>query len=198
SVGGAGEVGGEGESRESRREHQPARTRGGQLVADLSEPRREQDDPEQDGEREESLTRAMAQHPRLELAWELVRRLDGGDVDFRRDGPHSIADRPAELPLRTVWEDSGIAVTRDMQGSTATDGRAEEALTDAAAFFEAYLWESQRTTSARDLLAERGLRDQVIRAFGVGYAPVGPDVTTRHLEGIGYSPDELEAAGLIR
>src|SRR5262249_59897536 len=53
------DVGGEGESLERRREHEPARTRGGQLVADLSEPRREQDDPEQDGEREESLTSAM-------------------------------------------------------------------------------------------------------------------------------------------
>src|SRR5262245_23976849 len=85
-----------------------------------------------------------------------------------------------------------------MQGSTVTDGRLEEALSDAAAFFEAYLWESERASAARDLLAKRGLHDQVIRAFGVGYAPVGPDVLTTHLEGLGYSPDELEAAGLLR
>src|SRR5262249_37742907 len=97
-----------------------------------------------------------------------------------------------------VWEDGGMAVTRDMQGRTATDGRLEQALLDAAAFFEAYLWESERTSAARDLLAKRGLREQVIRAFGVGYAPGGPDVMTGHLEGLGYSPGELEAAGLGR
>jgi DNA primase-like protein len=85
-----------------------------------------------------------------------------------------------------------------MQGSTVADERLEEVLADAAAFFEAYLWESERASAARDLLAKRGLSEQVIRAFGVGYAPVGPDLMTRHLEGLGYSPDELEATGLIR
>ena len=97
-----------------------------------------------------------------------------------------------------VWEDSAIAVTRDMQGSTVADRRLEEALSDAAAFFEAYLWESENASAARETLAKRGLREPVIRAFGVGYAPVRPDLMTRHLEGLGYSPDELERAGLIR
>ena len=97
-----------------------------------------------------------------------------------------------------VWEDSGIAVTRDMQGSTVADGRLEDALSDAAAFFEAYMWESENASAAREVLAKRGLREQVIRAFGVGYAPVRPDLMSRHLEGLGYSLDELETAGLIR
>src|SRR5690242_10836941 len=112
--------------------------------------------------------------------------------------PHSIADPPPGLPLRMVWEDSAIAITRDMQGSTVADGRLEEVLSDAAAFFEAYLWESENASAAREVLAKRGLRERVLRAFGVGYAPVRPDLMTRHLEGLGYSLDELETAGLIR
>jgi hypothetical protein len=85
-----------------------------------------------------------------------------------------------------------------MQGSTVTDERVEEVLSDAAAFFEAYLWESDKSSGARDWLAKRGLREDTIRAFGVGYAPVGPEVMTRHLEELGYSVDELEDAALIR
>jgi DNA primase catalytic core, N-terminal domain len=36
----------------------------------------------------------------------------------------------------------------------------------------------------------------VIRAYGVGYAPIGPDEYMAHLRGLGYSTEELVAAGL--
>jgi hypothetical protein len=36
----------------------------------------------------------------------------------------------------------------------------------------------------------------VIRAFGVGYAPVGPDVLMSHLRGLGHSTEDIVAAGL--
>ena len=36
----------------------------------------------------------------------------------------------------------------------------------------------------------------MLRAFGVGYAPIGPDVLMDNLRGLGYSTDEIVAAGL--
>jgi hypothetical protein len=46
------------------------------------------------------------------------------------------------------------------------------------------------------MLAKEGLGESVIRAFGVGYAPVGPDELMNHLGDLGYSVDEVVASGL--
>jgi hypothetical protein len=48
------------------------------------------------------------------------------------------------------------------------------------------------------MLARHGLEEEVIRRFGVGYAPVGPDALLEHLRGLGYSTDEVIASGLAR
>ena len=74
--------------------------------------------------------------------------------------------------------------------------RLERLLADAADFFEAFLWESEAGSPARDRLASEGLDEDVIRAFGVGYAPVGPDELMSHLHGLGYSTEEVVEAGL--
>jgi hypothetical protein len=69
-------------------------------------------------------------------------------------------------------------------------------LADAAEFFESYLWESESSRAARSALAEHGLHEEVIRAFEVGYSPIGPDELMNHLHGLDYSTEELIAAGL--
>ncbi|HEY6770966.1 MAG TPA: hypothetical protein VI035_00795 [Solirubrobacterales bacterium] len=75
--------------------------------------------------------------------------------------------------------------------------RLEQLLADAAAFFEAFLWESGAAgRPARDRLAGEGLDEETIRAFGVGYAPIGPDELMNHLRELGYSTEELVDAGL--
>ena len=88
-------------------------------------------------------------------------------------------------------------MTQDIQGRTVTGERVGELMADAGEFFEAHLWEVESSENARQALAERGLKEDVIRAFGVGYAPVGPDVLINHLTGLGYSVEELEAGGLV-
>lgn len=85
-----------------------------------------------------------------------------------------------------------------MLATEGAEDRLETLLADAAEFFEAYLWESESCRAARETLANRGLDEDMIRAFNVGYAPVGPDEMVDHLRGLGYSTDELEAAGLVR
>ena len=85
---------------------------------------------------------------------------------------------------------------RDMQEGRVADERLTALLSDAAEFFEAYLRESDSCRTARQTLAERGLGDQVLREFGVGYAPVGHAEVVDHLTGLGYSTEEVESAGL--
>jgi hypothetical protein len=85
---------------------------------------------------------------------------------------------------------------RDIQEGRLAVDRLTALLTDAARFFEAYLWESESCRSAREALAAKGLDEEVIRAFGVGYAPVGYSELMDHLTALGYSMEELEAAGL--
>jgi len=85
---------------------------------------------------------------------------------------------------------------RDMQERRATDDRLTSLLSDAAEFFESYLWESEYCRAARKTLADRGLSAEVLREFGVGYAPIGHAELLDHLGGLGHSIEEVEAAGL--
>jgi DNA primase catalytic core, N-terminal domain len=85
---------------------------------------------------------------------------------------------------------------RDTHAAAVVDDRVERLLADAAAFFEGYLWESRSGSGARDKLAQADLDEEVIRSYDVGYAPIGPDVYMEYLRGLGYSTDELVAAGL--
>jgi hypothetical protein len=80
--------------------------------------------------------------------------------------------------------------------SRVEQGRLERLLADAVPFFEAYLWESASGSAARVLLANEGLDEEIIRVFGVGYAPIGPDELMDHLHGLGYSTEEVVDAGL--
>ncbi len=71
-------------------------------------------------------------------------------------------------------------------------------LASAGEFLQGYLWESKGSGNAREVLARKELDEKVIRAFGVGYAPIGPDVLIDHLRrGLGYTIEELLAAGLV-
>jgi hypothetical protein len=83
-----------------------------------------------------------------------------------------------------------------MVESRAEQDRLERLLVDAADFFQAFLWESNAGSPARERLASEGLDEEIIRAFDVGYAPIGPDELMNHLRGLGYSTEELVEAGL--
>jgi hypothetical protein len=46
------------------------------------------------------------------------------------------------------------------------------------------------------VLAARDLEEKTVRAFGVGFAPIGPEVLMDHLRELGYSTDEIVDSGL--
>jgi DNA primase len=76
--------------------------------------------------------------------------------------------------------------------------RLEQLLDRAAAFYGNFLWESKEAAKAREYLAERGLGEEVLRAFGVGYAPSAWDTILIRSQQAGFSVEELRAVGLAQ
>lgn len=75
--------------------------------------------------------------------------------------------------------------------------RTREILELSTKFFEKQLWEGEGAKTALPYLRKRGLSDESIRTFRVGYSLSG----WRHLHDFlvsrGYRPEELERAGLV-
>jgi DNA primase len=67
-----------------------------------------------------------------------------------------------------------------------------------AGFYARYLWEGGEAQDARAYLAGRGLEEDVLRRFRVGYAPKPWDRMYRQWRSAGYSDEELHAAGLVK
>jgi len=76
--------------------------------------------------------------------------------------------------------------------------RLEQLLERASAFYASYLWESEEAGKARDYLAGRGLREEVLRDFGVGYAPSAWDKLLVRGQRAGFSVEELRGVGLVQ
>jgi DNA primase len=67
-----------------------------------------------------------------------------------------------------------------------------------ARFYSTYLWEAQEAAPARDYLRGRGLSEEVLREFRVGWAPGAWDRLVTAARGDGFAPDELIDAGLAQ
>ncbi len=76
--------------------------------------------------------------------------------------------------------------------------RLEQLLERTSAFYAAYLWDSKEAGKAREYLAERGLGEQVLRDFGVGYAPSAWDKILVRGQQAGFSVEELHGVGLAQ
>ena len=111
-------------------------------------------------------------------------------VDFK-GALELLADR-CSVELEREQEDPREAERR---------GRRErllELLTRTSAYYERYLWESKEAGQAREYLAGRGLEEEVLRAFRVGYAPSAWDKVLSASRRGGFSEQELYATGLAQ
>jgi DNA primase len=71
-------------------------------------------------------------------------------------------------------------------------------LNRAAQFYAAYLWKADESANARQYLAERGLQQDVLERFQVGYAPAAGDKLIQQAAKAGFSAEDLVTAGLAR
>ncbi len=69
-------------------------------------------------------------------------------------------------------------------------------LEQAAVFYERHLWEAPAAELARAHLAQRGLEEEVSRAYRLGFAAGGSTLVRKALEK-GFTHEELVAAGLV-
>lgn len=104
--------------------------------------------------------------------------------------------------LRRVAEKVGITLP-DTFGDQAYDAnaRVRTALYKmheaAAKFFAGQLSGTAEGRMARAYLEDRGLTDEVVGRFRLGYAPGDGQALTRHLTGAGYESELLEKSGLV-
>src|SRR5438132_951297 len=105
--------------------------------------------------------------------------------------------------LELLAERYGVELQREREDPREAERRERrerllELLARTAAYYERYLWESDEAGRARDYLAARGLGEEILREFHVGYAPSAWDrVLTASRRG-GFSEQELYATGLVQ
>ncbi|MBO0608022.1 DNA primase [Myceligenerans salitolerans] len=124
---------------------------------------------------------------------------EGGDVFtflMKMDGmgfAEAVEHLAAKVGVQLRYEDGGPARPREEPGK-------RQRLLDAHRVAQEFYAEQLMTPGAapaRRLLAERSFERADAEHFGVGFAPQGWDNLTRHLQGRGYTRDELLAAGLV-
>jgi DNA primase len=111
-------------------------------------------------------------------------------LDFK-EALESLAGRFG-VTLQTEDEDPEAASRR------ARRGRLQDLLGRAAAYYARYLWESSEAASAREYLLGRGLTEETLRAFAVGYAPSAWDRILLGSRQAGYTEEELLAVSLAQ
>lgn len=105
--------------------------------------------------------------------------------------------------LRLLAEKAGVELPKYRKESVFAPGgveepdRTKEILELSTRFFETQLWSGEGTKSAFPYLRDRGLSDESIRTFRLGYAPEGWRHLLDFLVSRGYREEELERAGLV-
>jgi DNA primase len=103
--------------------------------------------------------------------------------------------------LEALAERAGIELEREAEDPREAERRGRRdrllaLLERTAAYYVRVLWESAEAAPARAYLAERGLEEDVLREFRVGFSPGSWDRVIVASRGAGYSEAELLAAGL--
>jgi DNA primase len=111
-------------------------------------------------------------------------------VDFK-GALELLADR-AGIELQLEQEDPKDAERR------ARRERLLELLSRTASYYERYLWESDEAANARSYLQGRGLGEEILKEFRVGYAPSAWDRVLLASRRGGFSEAELYETGLAQ
>ena len=103
----------------------------------------------------------------------------------------SLADRFG-VELQTEQEDPEAAERRQRRQ------RLQSLLGRASAYYARYLWEAREAAPARDYLQSRGLREDTLTEFRVGYAPSAWDRMLTASRRAGFSDEDLIVTGLAQ
>ena len=118
---------------------------------------------------------------------------EGGDIFtflMRRDG---LDFREA---LTRLAEKAGVELSERTAREDRHRRRLREALEAGIAWYREVLLQARQAEAARHYLSERGLTDETLDRFAIGYAPNTWDALSRRLIGRGFTNRELTEAGL--
>jgi DNA primase len=105
--------------------------------------------------------------------------------------------------VELLAERYGVELEREREDPRAEAKRQQrrrlgELLDRTASFYASYLWDSDEAAKAREYMAERGLGEEVLRAFAVGYAPSAWDKVLLRGQRAGFKVEELRGVGLVQ
>jgi DNA primase len=105
--------------------------------------------------------------------------------------------------VEMLAERYGVQLERENDDPRAEERRRRRArfhalLDRAARFYSTYLFESTEARAAREYLSGRGLSDEILREFRIGYSPSAWDRMIMGAQQGGFRPDELIGAGLAQ
>jgi DNA primase len=99
--------------------------------------------------------------------------------------------------LGRLAEKAGVELSQRSAGEDRRRRRLREALEAAIAWYREVLLQAHQAERARSYLAERGLSEETLERFGIGYAPNTWDAMTKRLRAKGFSDGDLTDAGLV-
>ncbi len=105
--------------------------------------------------------------------------------------------------LELLAERYGVELQREEEDPREAERRKRrerllELLSRTASYYERFLWESAEAAPARGYLAGRGLGEEILKEFRVGYAPSAWDRVLLASRRGGFSEQELYATGLAQ
>jgi DNA primase len=120
----------------------------------------------------------------------------GGDVFSFLMEMESLDFREA---LKILAERAGVELSNSRENSNFSSDKAKvfEILELATKFYEKQLWDGVGQDRALKYLQERGLSEEVIRRFRLGFSPDGWSNILNFLTQKGYSAAEIEKSGLL-
>lgn len=99
--------------------------------------------------------------------------------------------------LKQLAEKAGVELKKVAPGTVEKKNRTLEILELATKFYEIQLWKGAGKEKIVNYLKERGLTEETIKLFRLGYAPNGWRNILEFLTKRGYAVDEIEKTGLL-
>jgi len=102
--------------------------------------------------------------------------------------------------LRILADKAGVELkpqTPEEQAAVEEYDHLRGLLEEAVTFYRHQLVHTPAGAFALDYLRQRGLKDETIEAFGLGYSPNSWEAASQHFLNKGYQPEELLQAGLV-
>lgn len=99
--------------------------------------------------------------------------------------------------VESLAREAGIVLSKQEERKRSRYQMLAQINLEAAQFYHRLLNEAPEAAKARDYLAERGMVQENIARFMLGYAPNSFDTVRKHLVQLGFSPEDLTAVGLL-